>query len=316
LKNPLQNEDRIVGWIAELTHEPEDSVRHRLREEYESPGTNVIRALQETGIEPYVWSDAMARFYEQTDAFLYELVIWNLNELKEAMRRAVARQLTKGRGGTLDILTVGDGLGLDSAQLASAGHRVAYFELPGYAESFARKVFAEADVDVTALTSPDQIRSEGFDAVVCLDVLEHVPDPPDFVGTLAGYLRPGGRLVVHAPFLMVHPTTPTHLKANRRYSGGLSLYKRHHLRLTDGEPAWSPITLQKAGGGMSPPSRLAPKLLMLRLTGCIMAIGRWSVLPFSWVDVYRQRHRRWFDERQTETSRHARSHKPAARSEA
>jgi SAM-dependent methyltransferase len=316
LRNPLQNEDRVVGWIAELTHEPADTVRRRLREEYEQPGTNVIRGLQETGIERYVWSDAMARFYEQTDAFLYELVIWNLNGLKEAMRRAVARQLAKGRTGPQDLLTVGDGLGLDSARWAAAGHRVTYFELPGHAERFARKLFAEAGVDVKVLTNPDRIRSEGYDALVCLDVLEHVPDPPDFVGTLASYLRPGGRLIVHAPFLMVHPTTPTHLKANRRYSASLSLYAQHHLRLVDGEPAWCPITLQKAGGSLSPPSGLAPRLLMLRLTGCIMAIGRRSFLPFSWINAYRQRHRHWFDEPHIEPSRHAQSHKPPARSEA
>jgi len=81
-----------------------------------------------------------------------------------------------------------------------------------------------------------------YDVVACLDVLEHVSDPTAFVGTLAGYLRVGGRLIVHAPFYMIHPGNPTHLKANRRYRGSLSLYEEHGLRATaiqDGPPPGS-----------------------------------------------------------------------------
>jgi SAM-dependent methyltransferase len=292
----LPDQEKIVSWIAELTGQSEASVQSRLREEFDSPGTNVGRAFRETGLEPYVWNDGLARFYEQTDAFLYELVIWNRNKLKRRMRRWVAKHLVNGEKRTLDVLSIGDGLGFDSAHLARAGHRVTYFEVPGYTESFARKVFAECRQDVIVLTEQSHIPLHAYDAVVCLDVLEHVPDPPEFVEVIADYLRPGGRLIVHAPFYMIHPSNPTHLKANRRYSGSLSLYKKYNLKLVDGEPGWNPIVLKKTGAGSAIRLRFTPKLFGLRLIGRYLALGRFSTLPFWWVDFYRRRRNRWFDE--------------------
>lgn len=296
LPEQLRDEDKVVSWIAELTKQPEGSVRTRLREEFDRPGTNVGRAFGKTGLERYVWSEGMADFYEQTDAFLYELVIWNRNKLKLRMRRWVARYLAKNEGRVLDILSIGDGLGFDSAYLAQAGHRITYFEVPGHTESFARKVFAECAKDVTVITDQSQIPTAAFDAVICLDVLEHVPDPPGYVEVIAGYLRPGGRLIVHGPFYMIHPSNPTHLKANRRYSGSLSLYTKHNLKLVDGEFGWNPIVLQKVSGDSPPVPRFSAKIIELRILGLYLALGRLSVVPFWWVDRFRRRHNQWFDE--------------------
>ena len=296
LPEQLRNEEKIVSWISELTRQPQPLVRSRLREEFGNPGINVERAFREAGLEPYVWNDGLARFYEQTDAFLYELVIWNRNKLKRRMRHWIAKHLAKSEERTLDILSIGDGLGFDSAHLGQAGHRITYFEVAGYTESFARKVFAECGGNVTVLTEQSDIALEGYDAVVCLDVLEHVPSPPDFVEMIAGYLRPGGRLIVHAPFYWTAPSNPTHLKANRRYSGSLSLYEKYNLRLVDGEPGWNPIVLQKMVNDSPRRLRLTPKLLGLRLAGLYMALGRLSILPFWWVDFYRRKQNRWFDE--------------------
>lgn len=293
---PWRDYERIVSWIVELTGATDAEVRRRLREEFDTPGTAVTKAFYQAGLEPFTWSDGLAKFYEQTDSFLYELIIWNCNALKGKMRRAAAAQLARGQDGPLDILMIGDGLGFDSAHLALAGHHVTYFELPGYAESFARQVFTAGEVKVNILNRIEQIPLAGFDAVVCLDVLEHVPDAPAMVKSIAGYLRPGGRFVVHAPFLFLHPRTLTHLRANRKYSGSLALYAREHLRLVDGAMAWNPITLQKPGGNAPVPSMFHPKLLALWLVGCVMMLGRYGFLPLAWVGVFVQRAGRWFEE--------------------
>lgn len=295
LPEQLHNEEKIISWIAELTRQPQALVRLRLREEFEKPGINVARAFREAGLEPYVWNDGLRRFYEQTDAFLYELVIWNRNKLKRQMHRWIAKHLANSEERTLDILSIGDGLGFDSAHLSQAGHRITYFEVAGYTESFARKVFAECGENVTVVTEQSDIALDAYDAVVCLDVLEHVPAPGEFVEMIAGYLRPGGRLIVHAPFYWIAPSNPTHLKANRRYSGSLSLYEKHNLRLVDGEPRWNPIVLQKMVSDSPRRLRLAPKLLGLRLAGWYLALGRFSILPFRWVDFYRRKQNQCFD---------------------
>ncbi|MHC5111729.1 MAG: class I SAM-dependent methyltransferase [Planctomycetota bacterium] len=286
---------QVVSWISEITGESQDKVAVRLREEYDSPGLNVSRGLNEAGVAPFIWCDGMAQFYEKTDGFLYELVIWNLNGLKASMRNAVMRHVNAATPGPAKVLNIGDGLGIDTVEMAEQGHHPTYFELPGFTQSFARKVFAQSGHDITMLSDDGDIPKEGFDAVVCLDVLEHVPDPPSFVEMLTGYLRPGGRLIIHETFLWIHPSNPTHLAASRKYSGDLSLYRRCGLCLVDGQLAWDPIVFVKPADGFKPPSALSPRLVKVRLAGLIMALGRFSVLPFVWVNALRRIKGRWFD---------------------
>ena len=80
---PWRDYERIVSWIVDLTGATDAEVRRRLREEFDTPGTAVTKAFYHAGLEPFTWSDGLAKFYEQTDSFLYELVIWNCNALKE-----------------------------------------------------------------------------------------------------------------------------------------------------------------------------------------------------------------------------------------
>jgi SAM-dependent methyltransferase len=296
LPDQLRNRDKVIEWIAEITQQNPDTVLQRLRQEFDSPGSNVAQAFADTKLTPYLWTNEMQQFYESTDAFLYELIIWNRNRLKRRMRRWVATYFARTSSEPLDILSIGDGLGFDSAYLAKLGHRVTYFEFPGYSESFARKVFADSNTPITVLTDPNNIPHGAFDAVVCLDVLEHVPAPSDFVRRLIDYLRPEGKLLVHAPFFMIHPSNPTHLKANRTFSGKLSLYTDLSLKLIDGEIFWNPLVFQKTSDGSSTPSPLKPSLLALRLTGLYLALGRFSLLPFAWIDSYRKKTNKWFDD--------------------
>ena len=267
----------------------------RLRKEFDCTGRNVSQAFARADLRPYIWKEGVARFYEQTDAFLYELVIWNLNKLKLRMRLWVMNYLAKSKGDGLDILTIGDGLGLESVCLGKAGHKITYFEVPGYTESFARRVFAECGTRVTILTDPREIPAGKYDAVVCLDVLEHVPDPPAFVEMMSGYLRPEGLLIVQAPFWQICKYFPTHLKVNRKYSGRLSLYEKHRLELIDGRPGWNPIVLKKRSDRSSAGSDFNPWLLFLRLTGLYWSWGRCSSAPFWWVKRFCLKGNRWFD---------------------
>jgi SAM-dependent methyltransferase len=50
--------------------------------------------------------------------------------------------------------------------------------------------------DIVAIPAP----SESFDVVLCTEVLEHLPDPVAAVKELARLLRPGGQLLLTAPF--------------------------------------------------------------------------------------------------------------------
>lgn len=74
--------------------------------------------------------------------------------------------------------------------------------------------------DITAIPRPDA----AFDAVLCTEVLEHVPDPVAALGELARLIRPGGRMILTAPVFSLTHFAPFH------FCSGLSRYfYEHHL---------------------------------------------------------------------------------------
>ena len=50
--------------------------------------------------------------------------------------------------------------------------------------------------DITSIPEPDA----SFDAILCVEVLEHVPDPLAALRELGRLLKPNGQLILTAPF--------------------------------------------------------------------------------------------------------------------
>lgn len=295
-RDPLQNPALMARLISEVTGAPVDQVTARLRDEFSHPGSSVAKAFRARGLRSFEAGPGMDLFYQETDAFLYETAVWNRNLVKRQMRNWIIRHLRQfativGKP-SLDVLMLGDGMGFDSVAISSAGHRVTYMELPSLQIGFATRLFDLAGQSIRMVTDPGLLDGREFDVVVALDVLEHVPDPPAFVRMMAGYLRPGGRLVSHAPFYMIHPSYPTHLAANRRFSGSLRLYTDAGLHLVDGQSCWNPLVLEKPADGVSPTSRACP--FRFQPTGLYLMLGRISTLPFHPLHWYRRTRDRWF----------------------
>jgi len=275
----LRDASYLVDLLGQVTGISRAKVIERLREEETNPGRTVRKELESLGIEPYVWSDELVRFYTQTDAFLFESLVWNVTRHKNQMRRWIAGFLLREFRRCVRILVYGDGLGFDSYYLAQAGHQVSSFEVSRNGVRFATSIFASGDVDVQ-IFDDDELPADHFDALVCLDVLEHVPNPPQLVKQLTSLLSPGGLMIVHAPFFFVDPAVSTHLRANRKYSGDVRrLYRPAGLRPVEGRPFWDPIVLQKTNGGHQTQARRQPWLL--RTMGLLLAIGRYWSKPHS-----------------------------------
>lgn len=99
----------------------------------------------------------------------------------------------------LTILDIGCGGGLISEPITRLGAKVTGLD-PGEKNIAIAKSHAEPQglvIDYRSGTAED-LAAEGrtFDAVLCLEVVEHVPDPKAFVSTCASLVRPGGMLIM------------------------------------------------------------------------------------------------------------------------
>lgn len=74
--------------------------------------------------------------------------------------------------------------------------------------------------DITAIPQPD----ESFDAVLCVEVLEHLPDPQAALREFSRLLRPGGALILTAPFASL-----THFAPYFYHTGFSRYYYRYWL---------------------------------------------------------------------------------------
>jgi 2-polyprenyl-6-hydroxyphenyl methylase/3-demethylubiquinone-9 3-methyltransferase len=96
------------------------------------------------------------------------------------------------------VLDVGCGGGLLSEALAREGAQVTAIDLAPDLLKIARLHGLESGVKVEYRhSSAEALAAElpgAFDAIVCMEMLEHVPDPASVLRACATLLRPGGRL--------------------------------------------------------------------------------------------------------------------------
>ncbi len=281
LEDVLSDATTLAQFAAQATGLTEREVATRLVQENARIGGSVWHELAERRIVPYQWSEALDEFYETTIAFVFESIIWNRSSLKQQMRKWIVNFLAREYSHRpLQILVFGDGLGFDSACLANAGHQVSYFEVSQKAIGFASRIFHECNCAVDVMTTVEQVHAKKYDAVVCLDVLEHVQDPVKLVELLASVLKIDGRLIVHAPFWYLAPSVGTHLASNRKFSGDVRrLYRPQGLRPVDASLFWNPIALaplkvDRRNHGFNLSARLR-----IALGGGLLWIGRFWSLP-------------------------------------
>ncbi|TXK65822.1 bifunctional 2-polyprenyl-6-hydroxyphenol methylase/3-demethylubiquinol 3-O-methyltransferase UbiG [Alkalisalibacterium limincola] len=96
------------------------------------------------------------------------------------------------------VLDVGCGAGLLSEAMAAAGARVTALDLAPELIEAAKLHLYESGLQVDYRLSSVEALAERepgtFDAVTCMEMLEHVPDPGSVIAACARLLKPGGRL--------------------------------------------------------------------------------------------------------------------------
>ena len=96
------------------------------------------------------------------------------------------------------VLDVGCGGGLLSEALAQAGAKVTAIDLAPNLLKVARLHGLESGIKVDYREMPVETLAEqapaSFDAITCMEMLEHVPEPASIIDACAKLLKPGGRL--------------------------------------------------------------------------------------------------------------------------
>lgn len=74
--------------------------------------------------------------------------------------------------------------------------------------------------DITSIPETD----ESFDAIMCIEVFEHLPEPIKAIKEFSRLLRPGGHLIITAPFCSLTHFAPYHF-----YTGFNRYFYQEHL---------------------------------------------------------------------------------------
>lgn len=79
-------------------------------------------------------------------------------------------------------------------------------------------------LDIVSDIASIPMEDASVDAILCTEVLEHIPNPLDALKEFSRMLKPGGKLILTAPFLSFTHFAPYH------FSSGFSrFYYQHHL---------------------------------------------------------------------------------------
>lgn len=130
-------------------------------------------------------------------------------EIHLARYEFAARLLRPGR-----VLDLACGVGYGTrllADRAGAGADVLGVDVAPEAVAYAESHYA---VDGVCYRVGDGMRfedAEGFDTIVSLETVEHLPEPREFLAHLVTLLRPGGRLVASVPTTPSVDLNPHHL---------------------------------------------------------------------------------------------------------
>lgn len=85
-------------------------------------------------------------------------------------------------------------------------------------------IWDTAKIDLVSDIVSIPVDSSSFDAILCTEVFEHIPDPISAMKEFERLLKPGGILIITAPFCSLTHMAPFHF-----YSGFNKYFYEHHL---------------------------------------------------------------------------------------
>ncbi|HTS17294.1 MAG TPA: methyltransferase domain-containing protein [Verrucomicrobiae bacterium] len=184
----------LAQELGDYTGEPVDHVAARLKEELHELGGRIAAEWKR---KRPVTSGQIQQFYQETDAYLYELLIDGESPFRAQTREAILHALRAVNAHR--VFEFGGGIGTDALWFTGVGLEWTYYDLPGGQTSrFAAWRFRKRQLPVTVATHPGQ--TQAHDAAVSVEVFEHVPNLLNTLQAINRALRPGGLLIFTESF--------------------------------------------------------------------------------------------------------------------
>ena len=129
------------------------------------------------------------------------------------------------------LLDIACGVGYGTHLLAARQPQVACVgvDISADAIATARRGYAGPNVDFVLADAMTFADAAGFDTIVTLETIEHLPDPQAFVDRIVTLLRPGARLVASVPTTPSVDANPHHVHDFTEASFR-ALFRPHGLR--------------------------------------------------------------------------------------
>ena len=253
------SQDRVIDTIAVVTNSTRNVIKEKVNAELQSAGSAVNQDMKTFDVVPYQPSSQMDDLYRSGHSFAIELAANYNDSARIKMAAFILVRLCTERtrvGRNLKILAVGDGIGSDSIRLASAGFDVDYMD---YEASVTSKVATEnflkfkdsesTSAGVLRVLNRHEIEAGTYDAVISLEVIEHVEKPQDFLYFLQQQLMAEGLLFLSDCFPGIKDYWQTHLLSNERLSGLVPLMAAPCGLAFQGfcqEPLYKPYVFQRS----------------------------------------------------------------------
>lgn len=196
---------------------------------YSNLSLKKIRSLTigaQGAIKVYKDEDLSANSYD----FIYKdyKYLWPIDFLRTISAFTVTRRasyildLEKSIGGFKNrvILDFGSGVGTHGIYCLQKGGVVDFLDVDGPLYNYAKWRITRRGLQARkCLTPNDSLTKAGYDAIICLDVLEHIADPIPVFINICDALRPGGYLSLEVS-TMVKPTSGHFSQAIHRWNAG------------------------------------------------------------------------------------------------
>ena len=108
--------------------------------------------------------------------------------------------------------------------LSYVSHDFCQYDGRGDGVGYQNQDWDTSRIDIVSDISTIPVADSSFDAVLCISVLEHVPDPISAIREMARIIRPRGKIIVTAPFANITHQAPFHF-----YTGFPRYFYEKHL---------------------------------------------------------------------------------------